>query len=192
MASPRVLPRSQVVVRWLTAVAALGLGFYYLVSSGAAALIVTAVLLCVLGGAIGWAFVVSRRRPQGSLYWRGFVSFDEDDFQDRNTFPYIIRTPRKSLGRQGLSGGKLELRAEGLEWRARSIATPRCEISGAFFLPWTSIRRADVGDIPGKSRLLGGSVRFIVDHDQSELYGEFLGSRRGLLGGLFRSPLGRS
>jgi hypothetical protein len=84
------------------------------------------------------------------------------------------------------------MRAEGVEWRAGSIATPRREISGVFFLPWTSIRCVDVGDIPGKSRLLGGSLRLIVDHDQSELYGEFLGSRRGLLAGLRRSPLGRA
>ena len=95
------------------------------------------------------------------------------------------------MGRQGLSGGQLDVRADGMHWRAGSLATPRCEISGTFFLPWSSIRSVDVGYIPGKLRLLGGSVRFIVANDSSELYGEFLGSRRALLHGLQRTRLER-
>jgi len=74
-------------------------------------------------------------------------------------------------------------------WRAGSVLTPRCEISGSFFLPWGKIERVDISDIPMKLRFLGGALTVYVKDDIEELYGEFLGSRRALLSGLRRSPL---
>ena len=135
-------------------------------------------------------FTSRARHGENGLLWRGHIAFDEDDFDDRVLFPSITRTPRPGLGRQGLSGGMLELRTDGMHWRAGSLLTPGCELSGSFFLPWTKIVSVDIGDIPMKVRFLGGAITIYVDGDSEELYGEFLGSRKGLLHALLRSPLG--
>jgi len=186
---PRGLARRQRAQRWAGGLAAIGC-VIYLVGTSRNALAVVAVPGILVGLIAVWVRFVTRRRRRGDLYWTGFVSFVEDDFADTALFPHITRTPRKSLGRSGLSGGKLKVEARGLSWLAGSLATPRCEISGAFFLPWSSIVRVDIGDIPGKFNAIGGYVRFTVAGDASELYGEFLGSRGALLEGLRRTPLG--
>jgi hypothetical protein len=120
------------------------------------------------------------------------VSFDENSFGDISLFPEIRRRPRSGRGRKGLSGGKLVIRQDGLRWRAGSIATPRCEISGHFFLPWSVIASVDVSDIPHSIDALGGAVTVFFTGDRGKLYGEFLGSRTKLLAALASTPLGEN
>jgi hypothetical protein len=139
------------------------------------------------------AFIFGRwERHPANAYWRGFVSFDENDFENRVLFPNITRNHRRSLGRQALSGGKLLIARDGISWEAGSMATPRCEISGSFRLPWERIEVVDVSRIPMKANFLGGAVTFHINGDDCELYGEFLGSRKTLLRALRRTPLGQT
>jgi hypothetical protein len=121
---------------------------------------------------------------------RFLVSFDEDSFGDIRLFPAIRRTPRKSRGRKGFSGGKLEIREDGLHWRAGGIATPRCEISGHFFLPWAVITSVDIGDAQYTLKALGGALTIFLTEGRGQLYGEFLGSRTKLHAALSSTPLG--
>jgi len=121
---------------------------------------------------------------------RFLVSFDETSFGEISLFPEIRRTPRRRRGRKGLSGGRLEIREEGLHWRAGGIATPRCEISGQFFLPWSVIASADVSDVPNTIKALGGALTLFLTEGRGRLYGEFLGSRTKLLAALSSTPLG--
>jgi hypothetical protein len=188
-APPRGLSATQVAQKWAVGLAAIGAASY-LVLMSRSAFAVVAVPGVPIGLIAVWVRFVTRRRRQGDLYWTGFVSFVVDDFDNTKLFPDITRTRRMGLGRRGLSGGRLEVEARGLAWRAGSLATPRCEISGTFFLPWSRILSVDIGDLPGKFNAIGGYVRFTVAGDASELYGEFLGSRRALLEGLRRTPLG--
>jgi len=190
-AAPAGLTRKQVAQKWAWGLAAIGGGVYYLLASGNT--FVVAAVPGVLVALIAlWVRFVTRRRRRGDLYWTGLVSFVDDDFDDRDVFPFITRKRRRGFGRTGLSGGKLKVEAGGLSWLGGSLATPGCQISGSFFLPWSRILSVDIGDVPGKLNAIGGYVRFTVAGDASELYGEFLGSRRALLEGLRRSPLGRA
>jgi hypothetical protein len=118
------------------------------------------------------------------------VSFDENSFGDVDLFPYIQRRRRLKLGRKGLSGGKLEILEDGIRWRAGSIATPKAEITGHFFLPWAKIARVDVSDAPNTIKALGGALTLYPTGGRGKIYGEFLGSRTNLLEALSSTPLG--
>jgi hypothetical protein len=147
------------------------------------------VLALLFAAAIGRYFFMSRHRHSEQLYWRGHVSFSEDDFDNRNLFPLITRTQRPSVGRQGLTGGRLEIRRDGLHWRTGTWTTPRSQLSGEFSLPWSVVDSVDVSDIPLKIRFLGGAVTFSIQEDDEELYGEFIGTRSSLLDAFHRTPL---
>ena len=135
-------------------------------------------------------FVVGRRRAhQSDAYWSGQIAFSEDDFGNSELFPGIVRTPRPALGRQGLCGGRLYIREDGVYWIAGSWATPRCEISGRFHLAWNDLETADVSRIPFKANFLGGGLTLEMTNGRGELYGEFLGSRRDMLIALRKTPL---
>jgi hypothetical protein len=171
-------------------VGVLALFIYWAIGDVVEVLIIVGSLAVAVSVLAARAFVVSRRRDGvDGLYWRGHVGFVEDDFEDKSLFPNIRRTASSSFGRQGLSGGRLEIRTDGLAWDAGSVLTPRCELSGSFRLPWEAVEGADVSDIPMKSRLLGGALTFFLSGG-GEIQGEFLGSRRTLLDALRRSPLG--
>lgn len=144
-------------------VAAIGLVIiaYSVGVDGASLLPLLAVIIVLALIAMLVSFIVVRwENDPRDAYWRGFVSFHEDDFAGDSLFPDIVRTRRPSLGRQGLSGGKLEIGFDGIAWRAGSVATPRCEISGSFSVPWERIEAVDVSRIPMKANFLGGSVIF--------------------------------
>src|SRR5580658_3271082 len=119
---------------------------------------------------------------------RFLVSFDENSFGDVDLFPYIQRKRKMKVGSKGLSGGKLEILEDGIRWRAGSIATPRAEISGHFFLPWTKIARVDVSDVPNTIKALGGAVTLFLTEGRGKVYGEFLGSRTKLIAALSSTP----
>jgi hypothetical protein len=147
------------------------------------------VVVLLFAIAIGRYFFMSRHRHSDQLYWRGYVSFAEDDFDNRNVFPRITRTPRPSVGRQGRTGGQLEIRQDGLHWRTGTWTMPRSQLSGEFSLPWSAIDSVDVSDIPLKIKFLGGAITFAIREDTEELYGEFIGSRSSLLDAFRRTPL---
>lgn len=137
-------------------------------------------------------FVVGRRRAHESdAYWTGQIGFSEDGFGNSELFPGIVRTTRSALGRQGLSGGRLYIREDGVYWIAGSWMTPRCEISGRFHLAWSDVETADVSRIPFKANFLGGGLTLEITNGRGELYGEFLGSRRDMLIALIKTPLAR-
>jgi hypothetical protein len=141
-----------------------------------------------------FVFVVSRpRRGTSGFHWRGKVAFHDDSFGDLNRFPDLQRTARRHRsGRSDLTGGRLEIGADGLHWRAGSLLTPKSEISGEFFVPWVDIDNVDVSDLPFKINTLGGALCITLTGEATALLGEFLGSRRALLAALRATPLGTS
>lgn len=152
-----------------------------------------AFLIVVALSVFAVTFLVGRRRAHESgAYWSGQIAFSEDGFGNSELFPGIVRTPRPVLGRQGLSGGRLYIREDGVYWIAGSWATPRSEISGKFHLAWSDVETADVSRIPFKVNFLGGGLTLEMANGQGELYGEFLGSRRTMMSALRRTPLGRA
>ncbi len=126
-------------------------------------------------GITAWS-LGSRRR---GVLWRGLVSFSEDDLGGSPAFPHLVRTPKSSVGRRGLSGGRLEVRQDGIHWSAGSLLTPGCEISGQFVLPWVEVEAIDIGRAPGKLPFLGGTLTVSLTGEQV-VRGEFLGQRRAL------------
>jgi hypothetical protein len=153
--------------------------------------VIAAVLILLLGTATGFAFFISRRRSGANgLFWTGLVSFDENDFGDDARFPDVFRTSKRSVGRQGLTGGRLRMKKSGVFWQAGSILTPGGQLHGSFIIPWPTIDHVDVSDIPNKSDSLGGAIRIYFARGEAHIYGEFLGSRKGLMQGLLNSPLG--
>jgi hypothetical protein len=125
-----------------------------------------------------------RRSGREGVLWKGLVSFHEDDVDDRKLFPQLVRTKRGGRGRQGLTGGRLEICDDGMRWKAGSIYTPGAEISGTFFLPWSDVHAIDVSYIPYKSKTLGGSITLSVGSPAREVGGEFLGRKLPLTGAL--------
>jgi hypothetical protein len=188
-------------LRLLVAVGLLALAILLAMSGSYALLVVFGVLLVVFGLVVVRAFSLSRPRDGSSgLYWKGLVSFNEEAFpitaggeafRDESKFPDILRIEKRSVGRQGLTGGHLRLKRDGIHWKAGSILTPGGQLHGEFFLPWSAVRSVDVSDIPYKSESLGAALRIYFPGSDDDLYGELLGSRKGLLHGLRMSPLGR-
>ena len=125
--------------------------------------------------------------PAEGVFWRGYVAFHDDDFDDVSRFPDITRGTRTATGRQ-LAGGQLEARMDGLYW----IAIPGCEIGGSFFIPWDQVKHVEVSDLPLRPRQSGGALTIAVASDAPALSGTFHGSETRLLDGLRRSPLGDS
>jgi hypothetical protein len=121
----------------------------------------------------------------------GFVSFDEDDFLDKSRFPHIQRLATKSVGRKGLTGGRLRLESDGIHWKAGSIITPGGQLHGSFLLRWNVVVGIEVNDIPHNANFLGGSV-LVHLQGGSHLYGEFLGSQKRLKQAIEASPVGKS
>lgn len=141
-----------------------------------------AVLLTVVGAAGLILLVVSAWSRSGrrrGVFWRGLVSFSENDLQSSPAFPHLVRTPRPSLGRRGLSGGRLEVQHDGIHWSAGSPLTPGSEITGQFVLPWTEVQAIDIGRASGKLPFLGGTLTISLAGEQV-VRGEFLGQRRVL------------
>jgi hypothetical protein len=68
------------------------------------------------------------------------VSFHEEDFGDASLFPGITRQVKRSLGRKGLTGGKLRIETNGIQWRAGSVLTPESQLHGSFHLPWNVVK----------------------------------------------------
>jgi hypothetical protein len=181
--------RWRLIAAWVGVITAAVLGIGSLSSPRSAVALLVVVAVPVLA-ALAPAFWISRPRDGEELLWKGWVSFYEDDLSRRGLFPGLGRKSRPGFGRRGLTGGTLELRVDGMHWRAGGVLTPRSQVSGSFFLPWSKVESADVGSVPGKAKALGGYVRFVVGK-QTALNGEFFGSRTGLLHGLARSPLGQ-
>jgi hypothetical protein len=124
--------------------------------------------------------------------WSGRVSFFEDQFQDMATFPDISRTAKPSIGRQGLTGGRLRFASDGIYWEAGSLATPKSEVRGTFHLPWAIVNSIEVQNIPHKLNFLGGAIIINLRGGARPLHGEFLGSRKSLLAAIKMSPVGPS
>jgi len=155
-------------------------------ANGAASIGVLIGIVVLLAFALlGPPFLYSGRRSgKDGVRWKGLVSFHEDDVDDPRLFPNLTRKDRGGVGRQGLTGGQLEVCDDGLRWRAGSIYTPRCQISGTFFLPWSEVHAIDVSYIPYKSKALGGSITLTVGSRAKEVGGEFLGRKPPLAGAL--------
>lgn len=77
--------------------------------------------------------------PAEAMIWKGKVSFEENDFQDRSRSPDIVRTFKPSVGRKGLTGGELRMQSDGVFWKAGSVFTPGGQLHGSFHLPWSVI-----------------------------------------------------
>ena len=154
-------------------------------------LILVGVIVALLGTVAGLAFLNSRiRSGPEDIFWTGLVSFDEDDFGETARFPNLYRSRKQSAGRQGLTGGRLRIEKGGIYWKAGSLLTPGGQIHGSFIIPWPTVKSVDVSDIPYKSKVLGGAIRVYFTSGDQHLYGELLGSRKGLMHGLLQSPLG--
>ena len=126
--------------------------------------------------------------PQHESFWAGFVSFDEDGFEDKSRFPDITRTVKLSLGRKGLTGGRLRIESDGIHWNAGSLLTIHGQLHGSFLLPWKIIEGFEANRMPYQLPV-GGSLLISLTGSQ-HLYGEFLGSRRRLLEAIKRMPIG--
>jgi hypothetical protein len=124
--------------------------------------------------------------------WSGRVSFFEDQFQDMATFPDISRTAKWSIGRQGLTGGRLSSESNGIHWKAGSLATPNSETRGTFHLPWANVDSIEVQNIPHKLNFLGGAIIINLRGIGQPLHGEFVGSTKALRHAIKMSPVGPS
>jgi hypothetical protein len=136
---------------------------------------------------------ITYREGRGHRYV--LVSFVEDALPGPLVLPGLRRVPPskwRSLAKQHQSGGKLMLDPEGIAWHAGSKATPNQLIAGDFLLPWNAIEVVDIGDIPGKFRILGGAITIRLADGRGQLDGEFFGSRRLVLQALNETPLGRA
>jgi hypothetical protein len=190
-AEPRNAATGKKVVRRVVLVGLLAVAVLTAINGSYVFLVLAGVVVILFGTAIGFAFLISRRRSgSGGLLWTGLVSFDENDFDDTNRFPDIHRSRRSSTGRQGLTGGRMRIKKSGVYWDAGSVLTPGGQLHGSVIIPWPSVESVDVSDIPYKSDVLGGAIRIYFAGGDQHLYGEFLGSRKGLMHGLLRSPLG--
>ena len=122
------------------------------------------------------------------VLWSRSVAFDEDGFADRCRFPDIVRTVKPLRGRKGLTGGRLQMKTDGIHWEAGSLGTPAGQIDGTFLLPWSVITSIEVRRIP--HNLPVGGALFIHLQGGPQLYGEFLGSLKRLQEAINRSPAG--
>lgn len=149
-------------------------------------------LTIVVCGPLGYTRATGRgRKPSNGLYWRGYVSFVEDNLTNRELFPDILRNKRSGgWGRKGLSSGKCEVRDTGIQWRSGGWATPQTEVSGTFDLPWSAVDVASVSRLSGKLPGLGGGITLTLSGDRGVVKGEFLGSMKGLSEALDASSRG--
>ena len=79
-----------------------------------------------------------------------------------------------------LAGGVLDVRDDGLYWRASSKLTPFGNTDGFWFAPWSAIRCVNVTSIPYKVNALGGAVEIEFVKGNLAVKGEFLGSQSAL------------
>jgi hypothetical protein len=121
---------------------------------------------------------------EGHHLWSGLVSFDEDGFADRSQFSDITRKVRPKRGRKGLTGGRLQMRSDGLHWKAGSMLTPGGQLHEPSFLPCSVIPSMEANRIPYELPIGGALLMHL--QGGPHLYGEFLGSRSRLLDAINR------
>ena len=190
-AEPRDARTGKRAARRIVLVVLLAVAILTAISGSYLLLVLTGLIIVLFGTATGFAFLISRRRDgSGGLLWTGLVSFDENDFGDTERFPDLRRSRGRSAGRKGLTGGRLRVKKSGVYWEAGSILTPGGQLHGSFIIPWPTIASVDVSDIPNNFNALGGAIRFYFSGEDQHIYGEYLGSRMGLMHGLLQSPLG--
>lgn len=94
---------------------------------------------------------------------------------------------KSSLGRKGLTGGKLRIETSGIHWDAGSVLTPGGQLYGSFHLPWDAVTGMEANRITFELPV-GGSlvIRLSSGH---EIRGEFLGSLKHLREAISSSPV---
>jgi len=190
-AEPRTLASGKKVMRRVVLVGLLTIGILSGINGGYALPVLAGVVVVLLGPATGFAFFISRRRSgSDGLLWTGLVSFDENDFGDTARFPDVFRKRTRHVGREALTGGRLRIKKGGVFWDAGSFLTPGGQLHGSFIIPWPTIEHIDVSDIPYHRKGFGGAIRIYFTSGDQHLYGEFFGSRKGLMYGLLQSPVG--
>jgi hypothetical protein len=187
---------SQVAKRWIVPVALVILIVIEAFLGHPEFLALIGAIVVVVGFTLFVGSTYSQIRCRGGEF-RGqlLVSWRDDSIPGTDVFPRIERVERSrrsQLGRQGLSGGKLTIRSDGLVWHGGSLATPSQVTKGQFFIPWVDISNIDIGDVPMKLRVLGGAINIQLAQSRGSLEGQFLGSHRRIVEVLLKTPLSAS
>jgi hypothetical protein len=124
------------------------------------------------------------------MSWSGRVSFFEDQFGDMATFPDIYPTLKRSIGRSGLTGGRLMFASDGIHWESGNLLTRTSSLKGTFSLPWGIVDSIEVRNIPHKLNFLGGAIVINFKGGGQSLHGELFGSKRSLFQAIKTSPVG--
>ncbi|MGA2521949.1 MAG: hypothetical protein ABSG81_14175 [Acidimicrobiales bacterium] len=121
-------------------------------------------------------------RPHGQALWRAPMQFNRFLLGNRELFPemHIGRGPRTFLA-GGKVGGRMEVQAGGLHWKAGSaLMVGMNKASGTLEFPWAQISHLSVTNVPYRISWLGGILEIQLAESNVTLQGEFLGSQQAL------------
>jgi hypothetical protein len=172
-----------------------GISFVLLVVSGVArgGLLIAAVVVVVVYALVAGSYVYrrsSRFLPAGAV-WAAASSVHVAAIRSAGLAGNLVvkreRTFRFLTRGVGAVMGRLEVGRRGLRWSSGWSAR-LLGVRGEFEIPWTSIERIEVGDVPGTVRQLGGGIAVHLK-DRHRLDAQFLGSTHDLREALAQSPL---
>ena len=126
-------------------------------------------------------------RSRTSRLWRGSVLFNRYALAMLSAssprFAGVdVRRSWRAVLEQGGAAGRLEIREDGLHWRAGSLLEGLGfrTTTGGFFVPWPEVADVSVEDAPGYASRLGGQIRIQFVESLISLDGQFPGSQRKL------------
>jgi hypothetical protein len=167
-----------------------------IVSNGLHSDVALSALVAVGGVCVGLgAYFANRRRPgyksNGAL-WAGMSSLRVAEIRSAGLAEGLrIKDRRVRFWTRG-SGAvstRFEVREEGLSWRLGAFAR-FVGARGQIQLPWSRVKRVEIGDVPGTIHGLGGGISVILDNGKT-LDGQFLGSKSELRDALSSSAFGQ-